>query len=78
MSNTIKKKAEVGPQQAESELLPCPFCGAQPVTQKFDDEELSAHIVTCTNDDCPANPVTSGDTPEDAAELWNIRNGGAA
>ncbi len=64
---------------ATPKLLPCPFCGAAPKAEEFNDEEVHTFFVSCVNQDCPACSVlASGDTPEDAAELWNTRNGGAA
>lgn len=55
-------------------LLPCPFCGAQPVTDVFEDEECHFHFVNCVNEECPAASVfVSGASPEEATALWNTR-----
>lgn len=47
-------------------LLPCPFCGAQPTTDVFEDEEDHFHLVQCANDDCPVEPIATGATAADA------------
>lgn len=65
-------------QSRPTELLPCPFCGAQPLADVFEDEEDYFHFVSCENGACPASVCTTGHTPEAAAALWNTRNGGAA
>jgi len=59
-------------------LLPCPFCGAQPVADVFEDEEDHFHFLSCENKACPANVCAVGNTGKEAAALWNTRNGGAA
>ena len=48
------------------------------VADVFDDEEDHFHIVSCENKACPANVCAVGKTGEEAAALWNTRNGGAA
>jgi hypothetical protein len=71
-------KVVLGKRSCATELLPCPFCGAQPITDIFHDEEDHFHLVQCVNDDCPAAPITTGATAAEAAGKWNVRNGGAA
>lgn len=79
MSN-IQQQAESDQEQSPipTGLLPCPFCGAQPVADVFEDEEDHFHFLSCENKACPANVCAVGNTGEEAAALWNTRNGGAA
>lgn len=78
MSNTKQTKPNQKQASAPSDLLPCPFCGAQPVADVFEDEEDHFHLLSCENKACPANVCAVGNTGEEAAALWNTRNGGAA
>jgi hypothetical protein len=57
-------------------LLPCPFCGRAGKmynlfsAERFMDGEPS-YVVGCC--ECKVSPRYGGNTPEDAAEVWNKR-----
>lgn len=51
-------------------LLPCPFCGLSPIhTHVYAGEE----IVRCSNECCPASPMSGGETEDEAFAAWNTR-----
>lgn len=50
--------------------LPCPFCGADPLPPTI---RAGRFLVACTDEECPANPQTGGDTAAEALAAWNRR-----
>ncbi len=50
-------------------LLPCPFCGAAPVLQPWDE-------VVCENDQCRVVAAAAGRTDAEAVAAWNRRDPG--
>lgn len=54
------------------ELLPCPFCGSQPVTERTG-FSLRAIYIYCINDNGCPRPKAIGETKEKAIENWNLR-----
>ena len=60
---------------SEIKLLPCPFCGSRAEIHKMTNGQ---YYVDCSLDNgfCHVIPKTGGyDTPEEAAEAWNRREG---
>jgi hypothetical protein len=59
--------------------LPCPFCGAKPVTHFVADELVKPELpkgffaAQCSNENCHASIMTFGDTRREALDLWNRR-----
>lgn len=66
---------------AEGKLLPCPFCGAQPTTDRAGVPGKFGPIPTvrCTNEEC-FGPHTTAQFLADAVKQWNTRHsqGGSA
>lgn len=61
-------------QMPDDILLPCPFCGQQPVS--FSGEALgrTIYVVECGNPDCPASMCGCGyESKEEAVANWNTR-----
>lgn len=56
----------------EEELLPCPFCGTQPVTERTGFSGRAMYIY-CNNDNGCPRPKAIGETVEKAVENWNTR-----
>lgn len=65
----------------EGEVLPCPFCGRDPVMQKDvryprpDCKETEAYEIVCKTPGCPIYNAdnTYFFSPEEAAKKWNER-----
>ena len=59
---------------AEGKLLPCPFCGAQPTTDRAGTPGKFGPIPTvrCTNEEC-FGPHTTAQFLADAVKQWNTR-----
>jgi hypothetical protein len=58
---------------SEDSLLPCPFCGTQPVFREWSSERWTVEI-TCLNKACAVRPHTSlCKDRDDARILWNRR-----
>lgn len=55
-----------------TELLPCPFCGSTPVTERTG-FSLRAMYIYCINDNGCPRPKAIGETEEKAIENWNLR-----
>lgn len=54
------------------ELLPCPFCGGEPIVGIIEDGSMA--FVECSRHIDSSHTATSyGDTPANAAARWNIR-----
>lgn len=60
---------------AEGKLLPCPFCGAQPTTDRAGVPGKFGPIPTvrCTNEEC-FGPHTTAQFLADAVKQWNTRH----
>lgn len=54
-------------------LKTCPFCGAQPVIQKWHGGGPRKRLICCDNVECHASPSVSGSTEARAVERWNAR-----
>ena len=55
-------------------ILPCPFCGAQPVVEPWHGAHPDTTMIGCQNDAaCHALPNVVGDTKEEAIARWNQR-----
>lgn len=57
------------------QLLPCPFCGEMPNSHVFPDE-FGGMQVDCPTANCPASPITTGNSMFDpliAFTAWNRR-----
>ena len=63
----------MGYQPKNSELKPCPFCGAKAVMNYK--QALNTWIVECSNSSCPASYMIGMDydTEAEAIEAWNRR-----
>ena len=57
----------------QDDLLPCPFCGWPPVTERTG-FSLRAMNVYCINDNGCPRPKAVGETEEKAVENWNLRD----
>jgi hypothetical protein len=64
------------PSSPETEILPCPFCGSKPVTERTG-FSLRAMYIYCINDNGCPRPKAIGETEEKAIENWNLRFGHA-
>lgn len=54
--------------------FPCPFCGTQPVIEKWHGGGLRKRRVGCDNEECPASPDVMGSTSGRALRKWNTRS----
>lgn len=64
---------------SKSKLLkPCPFCGARAMMRKWHGGGPQKRLVSCGSDSCEVDPSVTGETPREAAELWNTRAGESA
>lgn len=72
----LRSEAEVRAAKINLPLV-CPFCGADPplALHRYGSPEFERYLVGCGNDDCNAQPSTSGRTIDEAWQRWNTRNG---
>lgn len=55
-------------------LLPCPWCGEMPDSERHDDEGDVAWAVACLNErGCAAQPCIWGESESNAVDDWNTR-----
>ena len=54
-------------------LLPCPFCGLEPVSERTG-FSLRAMYIYCINDNGCPRPKAIGESEEKAIENWNTRH----
>lgn len=62
-------------------LMLCPFCGRAPVARLWHGGGPDKTLIRCPAEyvgDCGGNPAITGETPKDAAKLWNTRSASAA
>lgn len=55
------------------ELLPCPFCGCDPMPDYCSTNDGPAYLFHCQSKNCPAWPSVQGDTEAEAIAAWNER-----
>lgn len=55
-------------------LLPCPFCGGEPMPDFCSDFGAEAYFVHCQQADCPVGPSAQGNTEAEAIAGWNRRS----
>ena len=60
-------------EKSKIDLLPCPFCGRMPKSDKLN---IPLHIIGCSFSKCHAHPWVIKETPEEAAKAWNTRASG--
>lgn len=73
MMALLRKPAGATTPILEDSLLPCPFCGAQPVFREWSSERWTVEI-TCLNKACAVRPHTTLCRNRDEARiLWNQR-----
>jgi hypothetical protein len=53
--------------------LPCPFCGLFPFVQYWHGGSPKKRAVTCDNEECPASPMVTGKSEDEAVMRWNQR-----
>lgn len=66
---------EITGRQADGRLFDCPFCGHRPTMQSWHGGAPSKVFVGCPAQyvgEC-VGPYTTGETPEEAIEIWNRR-----
>ena len=54
-------------------VVGCPFCGETPTVEAWHGGGHDKHMVSCTNDACPATPAVTGATRATAIRIWNTR-----
>ena len=54
------------------QMLPCPFCGKQPVTERTGFSGRAMYIYCINDNGCP-RPKAIGETEDKAIENWNTR-----
>lgn len=54
------------------DLLPCPFCGSAPVTERTGFSGRAMYVYCINDNGCP-RPKAIGETVEKAVENWNLR-----
>ena len=57
------------------DAMPCPFCGKQPVIEKWHGRGPLTRRIGCDNDDCFVCPDVVGPTKRKALSRWNTRMG---
>lgn len=59
------------PEIADIALLPCPFCGRNPIS--FESGGGEGLMIQCISVGCPVGPHVSYIPPEAAIAAWNTR-----
>lgn len=54
-------------------LLGCPFCGKQPLMEPWHGGGPTKTAIHCSNDECHAEPMVTGETELLAIAHWNTR-----
>lgn len=54
-------------------LLACPWCGHYPIFMKWHGGGRAKRHIMCRNEECHVMPSVTGETGNEAAERWNIR-----
>lgn len=54
-------------------LLPCPFCGCEPIMEPWHGGGVRKKRVGCDNEDCFIQPAVTGTNIKVATTKWNTR-----
>jgi len=55
-------------------ILPCPFCGSQPMIEPWHGGPKTKRLIGCQNDGgCAVQPAVTGKTRKEAIAHWNQR-----
>jgi restriction alleviation protein Lar len=71
---TNKEKGPNLPESVVRELLPCPFCGANPEIEHWHGGGPQKRLISCRNDDCAVSPSVTGPMKKKAITAWNTRS----
>lgn len=61
------------PPEIRHDLTQCPFCGASPQIEFWHGGGPQKRMISCSGDDCPINPMTTGETKRAAIARWERR-----
>ena len=64
------------PEKAPVIVMPCPFCGKEPVTKPVPGAfQITTKTIECRNGECPVKPCVTGETLGKVVAKWNTRQG---
>ena len=55
----------------------CPFCGSAAKLEPWHGGSPTKMMVSCSNEQCPVAPATTGETRAEAIDQWNTRTEGS-
>jgi hypothetical protein len=53
--------------------LQCPFCGSDPLMERWHGGGPNKRMVSCDNEECDVAPMVTGESVREAVEKWNTR-----
>ena len=73
-----KITAEEARRATEGRMRACPFCGEIPEVAPWHGGAPRKIMIGCEGEDCLVLPSVTGETPDEALENWNRRDGGGS